>query len=259
MFESIPIQKITKQTGITVRTLRYYDQIGLLIPSARTEGKHRMYSDQELKKLQQIQFLKSLGFSLQEISDMLKNREWNWSTSLKNQLNYVLNEQKKLEQIESALRGLLHSIAVEGEKSWTVIQQLIQLSGSDTALRQAFRNQMFEEHEKELLSLLPNMNRDDPDSLEWIALLGQLKRHMNDGPESPDVQRIVGRMDEKRLESFGEEDAFVEKLWEIRNSPDQSEQMGLYPIEQELLELMDRAFDIYLARKKEHPEQEERF
>lgn len=218
-----------------------------------------MYGDEELKKLQQIQFLKSLGFSLQEISDMLMNREWNWSTSLKNQLNYVVNEQKQLKQMESALRGLLHSIAVEGETSWTIIQKLIQLSGSDPSLRREFRNQMFEEREVELLSLLPNMNSDDPDSLEWIALLGQLKRHMNDGPDSPDVQRIVARMDEKRLESFGEEDAFVEKLWEIRNSPDQSEQMGLYPIEEELLELMDQAFEIYLSRK-EHQQsgQEER-
>ncbi|KKO51912.1 MerR family transcriptional regulator [Paenibacillus sp. DMB20] len=257
MFESIPIQEITKQTGITVRTLRYYDQIGLLIPSARTQGKHRMYSDEDLKKLQQIQFLKSLGFSLQEISDMLKNREWNWSTSLKNQLDYVLNEQKRLRQIESALRELLHSIALEGETSWTVIQKLIQLSGSEPALRQAFRNQMFEDREKELLSLLPNMNSDDPDSLEWIALLGQLKRHMKDGPKSSEVQRIVGRMDEKRLETFKDEDTFIEKLWDIRNSPDLSEQMGLYPIEQELLELMGQAFDIYTARKEQQPEQEE--
>ncbi|ANA82413.1 MerR family transcriptional regulator [Paenibacillus glucanolyticus] len=248
---SIPIQELSKQTGITVRTLRYYDQIGLLIPASKTPGKHRIYSDVELRKLQQIQFLKKLGFSLQEISDMISSREWNWSTSLMNQLDFVHKEQRKLSQMESALRAVLHSIVVEGETSWAVIQKLIQLSGQDPSLKQSFRNQMFDEREVEMLSLLPNMNSADPDSLEWIALLGQLKRLMENSPDSPDVQRIVRRMDEKRLEHFEEEDSFVDKLWEIRKSPDQSEQMGLYPIEQELLEFMELAFHIYVTRKEE--------
>ncbi|GIO97015.1 MerR family transcriptional regulator [Paenibacillus lautus] len=247
--KSIPIQELSKQTGITVRTLRYYDQIGLLIPAAKTPGKHRIYSDDELKKLQQIQFLKRLGFSLQEISDMISNPEWNWSTGLMNQLDFVLNEQKKLDQMESALRAVLHSIAVEGETSWDVIQKLIHLSGRDPSLKHSFRQHMFEKREVELLSLLPNMNSTDPDSLEWIALLGQLKRRMQDGPDSPSVQRIVRRMDEKRLEVFEDEDPFVDKLWEIRKSPVQSEQMGLYPIEDELLQFMEQAFEIYVLHK----------
>lgn len=200
-------------------------------------------------KLQQIQFLKKLGFSLQEIAEMLADREWNWATSLQKQLLFVVQEQEKLKQMEAALRGLLNSMAVEGETSWPVIQNLIRLSENPPALRQAFRKQMFEEHERELLELLPNMNRDDPDSLEWIALLGQLKQNMNEGPGSPEVQRIIGRMDEKRIADFDGEEAFVEKLWEIRKSADQSERMGLYPIEEEVLELLEEAFAIYTAGK----------
>lgn len=246
----IPIQDLSKQTGITVRTLRYYDQIGLLIPAAKTPGKHRIYSDDELKKLQQIQFLKRLGFSLQEISDMISNPEWNWSTSLMNQLDFVMNEQKKLNQMESALRAVLHSIAMEGETSWDVIQKLIHLSERDPSLKHSLRKQMFEKREVELLGLLPNMNSTDPDSLEWIALLGQLKRRMQDGPDSPDVQRIVRRMDEKRLEVFEDEDPFIDKLWEIRKSPAQSEQVGLYPIKDALLHFMEQSFEIYVLRKE---------
>ena len=108
---------------------------------------------------------------------------------------------------------------------------------------------MFENREVELLSLLPNMNSTDPDSLEWIALLGRLKRRMQDGPDSPDVRGIVRRMDEKRLEVFEDEDPFIDKLWEIRKSPAQSEKMGLYPIEDALLHFMEQAFEIYVLRK----------
>ena len=256
VMKSIPIQELSKQTGITVRTLRYYDQIGLLIPAAKTPGKHRIYSEEELKKLQQIQFLKKLGFSLQEISDMISNPEWNWSSSLMDQLDFVKNEQNKLNQMESALRAVLHSIAVEGETSWDVIQKLIHLSGRDPSLKHAFRQQMFERREEELLDLLPNMNSTDPDSLEWIALLGQLKKRMENGPGSPEVQRIIRRMDEKRREHFEGEDPFVDKLWEIRKSPSQSEQMGLYPIEEELLQFMELAFDIYASGVEEKLDEE---
>ena len=67
----IPIQDLSKQTGITVRT-RYYDQIGLLIPAAKTLGKHRIYSDEELKKRANtvsekagLQFARNIGYDFQ--------------------------------------------------------------------------------------------------------------------------------------------------------------------------------------------------
>jgi len=82
----ISIKKVTKQTGITVRTLRYYDQIGLLPPAGKTEGGHRLYGEKEIKKLQDIQFLKTLGFNLQDIKEMLSNNSRDWFNSLQNQL-----------------------------------------------------------------------------------------------------------------------------------------------------------------------------
>lgn len=46
------IHNVSKQTGISVRTLRYYEEIGLLLPIAKTEGGHRIYGENELKTLQ---------------------------------------------------------------------------------------------------------------------------------------------------------------------------------------------------------------
>ncbi|BFH14456.1 hypothetical protein J6TS7_33250 [Paenibacillus dendritiformis] len=85
----IPIQEVTKTTGITVRTLRYYDQIGLLNPAGKTPGGHRLYSDDDLMRLKHIQFLKQTGFRLQEIDEMLAIHDLDWSASLHNQLAYV--------------------------------------------------------------------------------------------------------------------------------------------------------------------------
>jgi DNA-binding transcriptional MerR regulator len=67
------IGELAKQTGISIRTLHYYDEIGLLSPSHRTEVGHRLYIDQDIIRLQQIMSLRQLDFSLQEIRECLEN------------------------------------------------------------------------------------------------------------------------------------------------------------------------------------------
>lgn len=88
----LSIKEVTKQTGVTVRTLRYYDEIELLLPAGKTEGGHRLYGEKELIKLQEIQFLKSLGFSLKENKQLLTDDNSDWATSFKRQLYYISTE-----------------------------------------------------------------------------------------------------------------------------------------------------------------------
>lgn len=243
----IHIHEVAKLTKITVRTLRYYDQIGLLTATSKTEGGHRLYSEEDMKKLQQIQFLKGMGYRLQDIKEMLCDAKWNWPISLKSQLVYIMEEQERLGSIESSLRELINSIAIEGGDDHLAIQKLIQLSNQNKTKLRTFRENMFNDKQLELWTRLPKMKGEDPDSLEWIALLGQIKRHMKDDPASLRVQNIIRRMLEKQMEEFEGEDEFINKLWELRKSPSQSEKLGLYPIEQEVLEFMERAYEIYMS------------
>lgn len=62
---------LSKITGLTVRTLRFYDQIGLFPPSGQTESGHRLYDESDLSRLQQIMSLRELGLSLDEIKSAL--------------------------------------------------------------------------------------------------------------------------------------------------------------------------------------------
>ncbi|MFD3450095.1 MerR family transcriptional regulator [Microbacteriaceae bacterium 4G12] len=245
----IHINKVGELTGVTVRTLRYYDKIGLLEPASKTEGGHRLYTNEEIKKLQQVQFLKKVGFPLQEIKNMLASSDWDWSDSLKSQLSYVIKEQENLKKIELSLREMIHGIAIEGEENWIAIQKIMQLSSKDKEIQQYYRESVFKDKEIKLWEKVPNMTSDSSDSLEWIALIGQLKRYMKDGPKATKVQNIIRRMDEKRLEEFEGEDEFLDKLWEIRMSPNQSEKLRLYPIDQDVLEFMNQAYAIFMAEK----------
>lgn len=65
------VGELAKLAGLTVRTLRFYDQIGLFSPSGMTESGHRLYDESDLSRLQQILSLKELGLSLDEIKSVL--------------------------------------------------------------------------------------------------------------------------------------------------------------------------------------------
>lgn len=59
--EWLRIGEVARRTGLTTRTLRHYDELGLLVPSGRTEGDYRMYTLDDVQRLLAIQHLKSLG------------------------------------------------------------------------------------------------------------------------------------------------------------------------------------------------------
>ncbi len=69
---SYSIEQAAAQTGLTKRTLRYYEEMGLLPPTDRTEGNYRRYSDEDIHRLEHIKKLRDLlGFSLADIRSML--------------------------------------------------------------------------------------------------------------------------------------------------------------------------------------------
>lgn len=67
------VSDVAKLTGVTVRTLHYYDEIGLLPPSEVTSSGYRVYNDADLEVLQQILFFRELDFSLEEIRGIMQN------------------------------------------------------------------------------------------------------------------------------------------------------------------------------------------
>ena len=89
------ISQVARLTGISVRTLQYYDEIGLLKPSELTSSGYRLYDDNALQTLQQILFFKELGFSLKEIRQILENPDFDRITAFK--------EQKKMFRLKPSL------------------------------------------------------------------------------------------------------------------------------------------------------------
>src|SRR5215475_1751742 len=70
-FEALKVGELARRTGLTVRALHHYDEIGLLRPSLRTEGGYRLYTAADVARLQQVVSLRQLGFSLEQVRDCL--------------------------------------------------------------------------------------------------------------------------------------------------------------------------------------------
>jgi MerR family transcriptional regulator, repressor of the yfmOP operon len=70
------IEQVSTRTGMTKRTLRYYEEVGLLLPTDRTEGNYRRYSEADLQRLERIKELRDLlGFSLTDIRQLLETED----------------------------------------------------------------------------------------------------------------------------------------------------------------------------------------
>src|SRR5438876_3717198 len=70
-FAALKVGELARRTGLTIRALHHYDEIGLLRPSLHTEAGHRLYTAADVARLQQVLSLRQLGFSLEEIRDCL--------------------------------------------------------------------------------------------------------------------------------------------------------------------------------------------
>src|SRR3546814_4979868 len=70
--EPVSIGKLAKATGTKVETIRYYESVGLLAPPARTKSNYRAYSAQHLARLSFIRRARALGFSIEQVQELLK-------------------------------------------------------------------------------------------------------------------------------------------------------------------------------------------
>ena len=76
------VKEVSKITGVSIRTLRYYDEIGLLKPTGLTEAGYRLYDNKAIEKLQEIMFFKELEIPLTDIKKIMEHPDYNKEQAL---------------------------------------------------------------------------------------------------------------------------------------------------------------------------------
>jgi DNA-binding transcriptional MerR regulator len=129
------IQELSRLSGVTTRALRWYDKIGLLKPSGRTEGGCRRYGPAEVDRLQDILYYRALGVELAQIRECLDNPSFDRLTVLRGHL-------AALEEERGRIQGLIDSVKE------TIRTQERKEIMSDEKKFEAFKRQLVEEKER---------------------------------------------------------------------------------------------------------------
>lgn len=100
------VNEVRKLTGVSIRTLQYYDTIGLLPPTEYTEAGYRLYDDTAMERLQQILLFRELEFPLKEIRRIIDSPDFNRNKALEQQMKLLTMKKEHLEGLISFARKI---------------------------------------------------------------------------------------------------------------------------------------------------------
>ena len=268
--------QFARMASVSVRTLRYYDKVGLLSPSHHTSVGHRLYSSADLVSLQHILALKFLGFSLEEIRVLLQAGPQRLEDVLAQQRAMLQERRAQLDTIIQAIEEterLLQYHQCDWESIAHVIQ-VIQMEQKKDWQEKYFtpeqRQKMQElsaqaytaEAQQRLAAIHPNpwteedQRRVDAQYLFVKQELGRLVAQGAD-PASADAQNVA-RIKDELLYSFTQGDPDIEasvgKWWEGFDALPQEQRpfdTSLYIYTDQEQDLLDKALTIYRQPKTE--------
>lgn len=258
-----------KLTGVTERTLRFYHKKGLLEPSAYTERGHRLYTDRDLIRLQQILTLKFLDYPLERIAEELEAEGSVLRSSLEHQKQLLRQKKDQLDRMLHTLEYTLSLSESEDEPEWEPDVLLLMIHSVSTEEQQ--RLWMAERIPDSLMRRFwpegkasESWRSVEREAMHWIS---RLKRLMREGrsPEDREVQRfatellerisgMLSRLEKplteeemKALEAFAkidysqmlqfpvtfnqEEERYVERMWDVMIADSEKDTDGLGPDE----------------------------
>ncbi len=128
--------ELAKMAGVSLRTIRFYDVKGLLCPVSYSESGYRLYNQRSFAVLQHILMLKYLGFSLQQIADLIQNED-DINEHLTQQKKLLEEKKKQLEQMISTIGMVQNS---SGEEQWNALLHLLNIMTEDEKIIEQYRS-----------------------------------------------------------------------------------------------------------------------
>lgn len=227
--------EVAKQRNISIRTLRYYDQINLLTPSFKDDYGRRYYSEEDLFKLEKIIILKTLSLPLDKIRDLLD--KLSYKQILISHHNYLQERLAELQTSISHTTSLINMMDLEESLSWEHVTELVQRSQSTSKKWVDY----FQEHEQTFLQqTIPNLSSNDIMTQQYIGLLRQIEWCIKNNiqAESDEGFQIGSKIIELSNDTFQGDTDLMDQFWEVRKLP--TEKTGLYPISAEILAYVER-------------------
>ena len=187
------VSEVSQLSGVSKRTLQYYDSIGLLKPTQVTEAGYRLYDDDALEKLQQILLYRELQFPLKEIRRIMGCSDYDRNRALEEQITLLKLKKEHLENLILYAQGL-----------YAVGVKYMDFSAFDTRKMDEYAEQAkanwgktpeWQEYEEKHKGRTKSEDQIlGNEMMQLFVRFGQLK---NDSPDSPEAQALV-----KQLQDF---------------------------------------------------------
>lgn len=186
------VSEVAKLTGISVRTLHYYDEIGLLKPSSIEENGYRLYHDGNLRQLQQILFFRELGFCLKDIKEMICNPNFDQIEALEMHRKTLLDKRRRLDQLIKTIDQTIRS--EKGEIQMTKEERFKGFNFERNEYEQEARERWGDEAVNNSVGKIQQLKQTEKVDLEEqmnerFRALAKIRQH---NPESDEAQEAIG-------------------------------------------------------------------
>ncbi|MDE7390603.1 MAG: MerR family transcriptional regulator, partial [Lachnospiraceae bacterium] len=194
----LKVKDVSNLTGVSVRTLHYYDKIGLLKPSDVTEGGYRLYDDTALERLQQIMLFRELQFPLNDIKKILDDKNFDRNKALEQQIELLTLRKEHLENLIVFARG----IKLTGVKNMDFTA--FDVSKIDEYTRQAKEAWGNTDAYKEYEYKIAKQSKEEQQRIlqGLIDIFIEFGNMMHRSPESDEVQQQVNKLQEYITDNF---------------------------------------------------------
>ncbi len=187
---SLRVGQLAKRTGLSVRTLHYYDEIGLLSPPRRAESGYRLYGRAEIVRLQQIASLRQLGFALDEIREILARPDTSVQEVIELHLARIADQISDMERLRQRLEAIVRGLNANGSVTAEALLETMEVM-----------NRMEKYYTPEQLEMLKQRQEDlgaehiKAVEAEWPVLIAQVRAEYERGtdPSDPKVQALAIR------------------------------------------------------------------
>lgn len=189
------VKQISELTGISIRTLQYYDQIGLLSPKNKSEAGYRLYQEEDVDKLQQILFFRELDFPLKEIKAIMENPRFNKIEAYHKQKELLKEKYERMGRLITLLEKLekgekcMDSFKEFGLSEYFNALQVFQENNKEEIIKQWGSMEAFQgmvEHMKQ------NEEKVAKSAIQWYGSVDKYTEAMKDNLShfSEKVQKI---------------------------------------------------------------------
>lgn len=192
------VNEVSKLTGVSIRTLQYYDSIGLLKPAQYSESGYRLYDDTALEKMQQILLFRELEFPLKEIKSIICSSDFDKQKALDQQIELLTLKKEHLENLISFARDLKK----EGAKKMDF--SVFDTEKIDEYTRRAKEQWGDTKEYKEFEEKQSKLSGNDKSLVvkEFMSIFADFGEIKESDPASPKAQELVLRLKDYITKNF---------------------------------------------------------